>query len=981
MLNTKVTNGDYYACTDSGKLYKDTSDNILDRRLVKAIMISTENERLYKIKPISGRLYYVWETNDLWVYDYGWKLKLGSDRENNGYIYSNGVLTGVSKKSTTNNILDNNGLLEDGSVVIRDINRIIKGKLYTDLDNNNLVISSYLGGGFTILPNGDLNSLGYLRIYNETKEEPYYNNTTREVTRAIGWFDGEWNTNDDMYVNLDGGYVDPTILPLDHDIIKLATFTEREFIEKDTGNSYILRNDYEITIRSDGTVEVELTLTDNSNKSVSVEVIDANDNVSTELVPSGTVISKTKLSATRTITDDGNLLITTEDNIKITFISNDKASEVYNYNVIVDYENVDIGDVDDRYGDTNYRINTHGQSKLYHRYLLWHEGNFDFDKYITPTKILNVLQQNDPPLDLTVMYLGELDKDNNLVKYTPSDFALKVHKHLAGSFNSKTGIYVEEDIIDFDKVAYKILKKVVDKGAEEGVQLGATLTMPEYTSSRTLEDLYLKIQTNIARFTVRDRGIGSDTVDKDGNKVNPKIGEFSVDLSKANSTIYLDISPYGHHHDISQMDGYDEFIAKFDEYVPLADTSTITEGSIAGKTDADRLIYTNKDGKIPADITGTSQNTKMLDHPVDIVINDMGLVNLSDKSIGSAQDVTFDDNTVDINITINGDGHKHNRYVLAEGVNRDPNEEGNDQAGVTIPTLDPATKIIKDIYLPDYVKDSMLYAGEFDPNDGYPIPKKVGATYSASACGYPSDLSTAEYIKTGDLIVYVGGEDESWIILRNGQTEDSISYEFNKIPLNPGFYTAIPNSNVSPMTGDYKWSVLVTKSSNLTYQQIAISGTSLYSRDVSQTTKIEPIMGVDSTTGDPVQIGTKTVRDSIVYGNWLPIGSMPVTIDSVLIESNSWNDVTTDEYHPLYKSEITISNSLSNIIDSNTRYNIYNMNSSQLNTLEAAGVTRMYIVNENGTPNLYSEMAIPDIDIILQIEIVPSRYTMQNSSL
>ena len=42
---------------------------------------------------------------------------------------------------------DDNGLLHDGSVVVRDRNRIIKGKLYVDDGNDNLVISSYLGGG------------------------------------------------------------------------------------------------------------------------------------------------------------------------------------------------------------------------------------------------------------------------------------------------------------------------------------------------------------------------------------------------------------------------------------------------------------------------------------------------------------------------------------------------------------------------------------------------------------------------------------------------------------------------------------------------------------------------------------------------------------------------------------------------------------------------------------------------------------------
>lgn len=61
-------------------------------------------------------------------------------------------------------MIDNNGLLKDGSVVIRDNNRIVKGKLYIDNTNNNLVISSFLGGGLRILPNGSSESPGALVI-------------------------------------------------------------------------------------------------------------------------------------------------------------------------------------------------------------------------------------------------------------------------------------------------------------------------------------------------------------------------------------------------------------------------------------------------------------------------------------------------------------------------------------------------------------------------------------------------------------------------------------------------------------------------------------------------------------------------------------------------------------------------------------------------------------------------------------------------
>ena len=55
---------------------------------------------------------------------------------------------------------DDNGLLKDGSVCVRDENRLIKGRIYIAEDNDNFVISSYLGGGIRFLPNGRMSSEG-----------------------------------------------------------------------------------------------------------------------------------------------------------------------------------------------------------------------------------------------------------------------------------------------------------------------------------------------------------------------------------------------------------------------------------------------------------------------------------------------------------------------------------------------------------------------------------------------------------------------------------------------------------------------------------------------------------------------------------------------------------------------------------------------------------------------------------------------------
>lgn len=140
-------------------MYKDTEDK---REQIVVSMLSTELNRL-NARPINGRLYYVYETNELWIFSSNkWEIVVGNSKLSSGYSYSNTsyILTGTSD----NQVIDNNGLLKDGSVVVRDDNRIIKGKLYIDTTDNNLVISSFMGGGITFYPNGYSYSPGTLRI-------------------------------------------------------------------------------------------------------------------------------------------------------------------------------------------------------------------------------------------------------------------------------------------------------------------------------------------------------------------------------------------------------------------------------------------------------------------------------------------------------------------------------------------------------------------------------------------------------------------------------------------------------------------------------------------------------------------------------------------------------------------------------------------------------------------------------------------------
>lgn len=158
LLATALSLGDYYFCTDSMILYKDTDSG---RHVTNAVIVSTEIDRLVNISPANGRMYYVFETNELWLYNAGWTILVGQVRTSNGYYYT---ANNITTTTDINEVLDNNGLLGDGSVCIRDTNRIIKGKMYIDPSNNDLIISSFLGRGITLIPGGGVNENGALKI-------------------------------------------------------------------------------------------------------------------------------------------------------------------------------------------------------------------------------------------------------------------------------------------------------------------------------------------------------------------------------------------------------------------------------------------------------------------------------------------------------------------------------------------------------------------------------------------------------------------------------------------------------------------------------------------------------------------------------------------------------------------------------------------------------------------------------------------------
>ena len=202
LLRTKVNMGDMYMCIDTQKLYYDSGTTADDRRLFDYISVRTVNELLYQITPSYGKNYYCWEDNSLWVWVNKWETLYSQTTYPSAYVYDDipsttnqGMLSPIYRYDMPNMPADDNGLLKDGSVIIRDRNRIIKGKLSINDENDNLLISSFLGGGIRILPNGKMSTDGELYIdskLNETTNKQEAFATLRAKLTIL---------NDEMYVD------------------------------------------------------------------------------------------------------------------------------------------------------------------------------------------------------------------------------------------------------------------------------------------------------------------------------------------------------------------------------------------------------------------------------------------------------------------------------------------------------------------------------------------------------------------------------------------------------------------------------------------------------------------------------------------------------------------------------------------------------------------------------------------------------------
>ena len=184
LLGTQCKKYNMYMCLDTLQLWYDESDS--KRVLYAYVGVDTVNDLQKNLIPELGTTYYCWESNSLWLWMNRWICLYTDGKYPSAYRTDNGYIEEVYLSDDQPTIVDNNGLLRDGSVVVRDANRIIKGRLYISDSMDNLVISSYLGGGVRILPNGAFSSDGELYIDDDAK----------------AYIRGEWNVrNHEIYVD------------------------------------------------------------------------------------------------------------------------------------------------------------------------------------------------------------------------------------------------------------------------------------------------------------------------------------------------------------------------------------------------------------------------------------------------------------------------------------------------------------------------------------------------------------------------------------------------------------------------------------------------------------------------------------------------------------------------------------------------------------------------------------------------------------
>lgn len=219
LMRAKPKLGQIYFLTDSRVLYKDYGNDVSQRLRFNANVLYSENDRQFNIRPETGKFYYVEDSNSLWLYDTRWVLKIGDNNQYNTYTNIGGTLSPVINTNETisntngDKIIDNNGLLGNGSIVIRDINRISQGIIESDNMDNYLVYKSFKENGMLFLPDARLpyndlsTSLGALHLTVDHIES----NDGIDL-KGNAYYYGDWNNAGNIYsikkINVNNIYPD-----------------------------------------------------------------------------------------------------------------------------------------------------------------------------------------------------------------------------------------------------------------------------------------------------------------------------------------------------------------------------------------------------------------------------------------------------------------------------------------------------------------------------------------------------------------------------------------------------------------------------------------------------------------------------------------------------------------------------------------------------------------------------------------------------
>ena len=252
LLRAKAKVGQMYFVTDSRVLYKDNGNSTAQRLRFNAVILHTDAERLNSIKPTIGKFYYVEETNSLWLFDTRWVLKIGNTMTYNTYYAGDYVSPVINVETSISGptgdvIIDNNGLLGDGSVVIRDINRITRAVEKSNLTYNRIELKSALDAGFLCIPNAHLpyndlsTSLGALHL---TVEKNEINNATNLDLNGAAHYYGTWNNYGNMYLiqKDNNGIIPADYVPInEYELVKFYITSIKQGDEGLVTNHIIIR--------------------------------------------------------------------------------------------------------------------------------------------------------------------------------------------------------------------------------------------------------------------------------------------------------------------------------------------------------------------------------------------------------------------------------------------------------------------------------------------------------------------------------------------------------------------------------------------------------------------------------------------------------------------------------------------------------------------------------------------------------------------